>query len=431
MAMQKFPLMGLLLLLTIVTSQTTADGPPETANEPVCPNMDSVTDLSRAYFPKGFLFGTATAAYQVEGAVYKTCRGRSMWDVFCKKYPNGKKENGVSEAGVKFYHDVLDELIKNDITPFVTIFHWDTPQDLEDEYGGFLDEKIVKDFRDYAEVLFKEYGGKVKHWITINEPWVYAHAGYDVGKKAPGRCSEHAKGKDVKGDCLGGKSGDEVFIVGHNLLLAHAEAVDAFRNCEKCKGGKIGIAHSPAWFEPFASKDKDKNAVSLGRSLDYMLGWHLEPTMNGDYPKTMKEKLKGKLKEFTPEQKKKLEKSTDFLGLNYYTSTFIKDIEKPDEKLPSFRLYAGSEWNWTNSEDYRIGSKPDTADLSIYSRGLRELLKYVKDKYGNQEIFIMENGYGDKPAENATKVSVELGTADHNRKTYLDRHLSSLYDAIW
>ncbi|KAH0934021.1 hypothetical protein HID58_011138 [Brassica napus] len=177
MALHKFPLMGLLMLLTIVVSPATADGP-------VCPPS---TKLSRASFPEGFLFGTATAAYQVEGAVNETCRGPALWDIYCKRYParcnndngdvavdffhrykddiqlmknlntdafrmsiawprifpHGRKEKGVSQAGVQFYHDVIDELIKNGITPFVTVYHWDTPQDLEDEYGGFLSERIV------------------------------------------------------------------------------------------------------------------------------------------------------------------------------------------------------------------------------------------------------------------------------------------------
>ncbi|KAF2556710.1 hypothetical protein F2Q68_00018069 [Brassica cretica] len=103
MALQKFPLMGLLMLLTIVVSTATADGP-------VCPPS---TKLSRASFPEGFLFGTATAAYQVEGAVNETCRGPALWDIYCKRYPDGRKEKGVSQAGVQFYHDVIDELLRN------------------------------------------------------------------------------------------------------------------------------------------------------------------------------------------------------------------------------------------------------------------------------------------------------------------------------
>ncbi|RID71340.1 hypothetical protein BRARA_C03281, partial [Brassica rapa] len=362
MALHKFPLMGLLMLLTIVVSPATADGP-------VCPPS---TKLSRASFPEGFLFGTATAAYQVEGAVNETCRGPALWDIYCKRYParcnndngdvavdffhrykddiqlmknlntdafrmsiawprifpHGRKEKGVSQAGVQFYHDVIDELIKNGITPFVTVYHWDTPQDLEDEYGGFLSERIVKDFREYADFVFQEYGGKVKHWITFNEPWVFSHAGYDVGKKAPGRCSKY-----VKEECQEGRSGFEAYLVTHNLLNSHAEAVEAFRQCEKCKGGKIGIAHSPAWFEPHDLADSQDGA-SIDRALQFILGWHLDTTIYGDYPQIMKDIVGHRLPKFTDAQKAKLKNSADFVGLNYYTSVFSNHLEKPDPSKP-------------------------------------------------------------------------------------------------
>ncbi|CAH8259866.1 unnamed protein product [Arabidopsis lyrata] len=163
-------------------------------------------------------------------------------------YSDGRKEKGVSKAGVQFYHDLIDELIKKDLIPLVTVFHWDTPSDLEDEYGGFLSQNIVKDFMEYAEFVFNEFGDKVKNWVTFNEPWVFSRAGYDEGKKAPGRCSKYQNEF-----CEDGRSGYEAYLVSHNLLISHAEAVYIFRNkYKKCKGGKIGIAHSPAWFEPHA-----------------------------------------------------------------------------------------------------------------------------------------------------------------------------------
>ncbi|CAA7033611.1 unnamed protein product [Microthlaspi erraticum] len=432
MAMWKFPLMGLLLLLTIIGSPTTAEGPGESANEPVCPVMPKEEDtLNRAFFPKDFLFGTATASYQVEGGVYETNRGRSMWDVYCMKYPNGKRERGVSKDGIRFYHDLIDELNNNGIAPSVTIFHWDIPQILEDEYGGFLSEKIVKDFRDYAEYLFDEFGGKVKNWITINEPWVYAHAGYDVGKKAPGRCSSYV---DKEVECLGGSSGNEAYNVTHNLLNAHAEAVEAFRNCEKCKGGKIGIAHCPLWFESYI-KDNEVEDEAAKRALEFMLGWHMDPTTTGDYPETMKKIVGKRLPEFTPEQSEKLKGSFDFVGLNYYVSKFPKNLtsDKRDENKPRWLQDSGIEWTEKNEADYAIGSRPDNAmkDMSIYSRGLKSILKHIKDRYGNPEIMIMENGYGDMPhADIDGNVHVTNGTDDPNRKFYLQRHLFSLYEAV-
>nr|VDD46974.1 unnamed protein product [Brassica oleracea] len=455
MALHKVPLIGLLLLLAIVVSPATADGP-------VCPPS---TKLSRASFPEGFLFGTATAAYQVEGAVNETCRGPALWDIYCKRYPekckndngdvavdffhrykediqlmknlntdafrlsiawtrifpHGRKEKGVSQAGVQFYHDVIDELLRNGIVPFVTVFHWDTPQDLEDEYGGFLSERIVKDFREYADFVFQEYGDKVKHWITFNEPWVFAHAGYDVGKKAPGRCSDY-----VDPTCKGGRSGYEVYLVSHNLLNAHAEAFEAFTQCEKCKGGKVGLAHSPAWFEPHDFQDSQDGA-SIGRALDFMLGWHLDTTMYGDYPQIMKDIVGHRLPQFTAAQKAKLKNSAHFVGLNYYTSTFANHVENPDHSKPRWKQDSLISWEPKNSDKFTIGSTPSTGKLPVYARGFRSLLKYIKDKYANPEIMIMENGYGEDLGETD---SVAVGIADHNRKYYLQRHLLSMNEAI-
>ncbi|KFK38314.1 hypothetical protein AALP_AA3G097600 [Arabis alpina] len=457
MALQKFLLLGLLLVLTFVGSPATADGP-------VCPPS---TKLSRASFPEGFIFGTATAAFQVEGAINEGCRGPSLWDVYCKRhpqkcsnqtgdvavdffhrykediqlmkslnsdafrmsiawsriFPHGRKEKGVSQAGVQFYHDLIDELLKNGITPFVTVFHWDTPQDLEDEYQGFLSERIVKDFREYAEFVFQEYGGKVKHWITFNEPWVFAHAGYDVGKKAPGRCSDYVK----DANCTGGRSGHETYLVSHNLLNAHAEAYEAFKNCVKCKGGKVGIAHSPAWFEPKDFNNKN-DADSIGRALDFMLGWHLETTISGDYPPRMREILGYRLPQFSSEQKRKLKNSADFIGLNYYSSIFSEHVDQPDHSKPLFKQDSLIVWKPKSADNYSIGSQPSTGALPVYAQGFRKLLKYVKEKYGNQEIMIMENGYGEHFTDDSD--TVEVGIADHNRKYYLQRHLLAMYEAI-
>ncbi|KAL0650112.1 hypothetical protein Bca4012_092803 [Brassica carinata] len=313
MALIKFPLVGLLLLLTIIVSPATADGP-------VCPPS---TKLSRASFPEGFLFGTATAAYQ---------------------------------------EDI--QLMKNlNTDAFRLSIAWSRIFPRE------------KDFREYADFVFQEYGGKVKHWITFNEPWVYSHAGYDIGKKAPGRCSTYVNPK-----CQDGRSGYEAYLVSHNLLNSHAEAVEAFRKCEKCKGGKIGIAHSPAWFEPH-DFDDSQDGASIDRALDFMMGWHLDTTTFGDYPQIMKDIVGHRLPKFTNAQKAKLKDSTDFVGLNYYTSKFSNHLEKPDYSKP----------------------------------------RWMQDSLISWERYGEELGATD---------SIKNGTADHNRKYYLQRHLLSMHEAI-
>uniref|UniRef100_A0A0D3CAC0 thioglucosidase n=1 Tax=Brassica oleracea var. oleracea TaxID=109376 RepID=A0A0D3CAC0_BRAOL len=234
---------------------------------------------------------------------------------------DGRMEKGISKEGVQFYHDLIDELLKNDITPLVTVFHWDIAADLEDEYGGFLRERVVLRHRE----------------------------------ETPGRCSPYIK--DFGHLCQDGRSGFEAYVVSHNLLVSHAEAVDAFRKCEKCKGGKIGIAHSPAWFEP---EDVEGGQRTVDRVLDFIMG----------------------------------------------CSFYAKASEKPDYRQPSW------------ATDSLVEFEPD----------LRKLVKYIKDRYGNPEIIITENGYGEDLGVKDTDHSVALN--DHNRKYYHQRHLLALHQAI-
>ncbi|CAI0412783.1 unnamed protein product [Linum tenue] len=177
------------------------------------------SSLNRRSFPAGFIFGTASSAYQI--------RTNNECTIKCTVYvdsSDGKLSGGVNKEGVKYYNNLIDELLTNGIQPFVTIFHWDLPQALEAEYKGFLNPRVVSDFRDYAEVLFKEFGDKVKNWITINEPLSYSAAGYAYGYLAPGRCSSW-----VPMNCTGGDSSTEPYIVGHHILLSHSAAVDLYK----------------------------------------------------------------------------------------------------------------------------------------------------------------------------------------------------------
>src|SRR6056297_534832 len=206
------------------------------------------------YFPKDFLFGAATASYQIEGAVETDGRGPSVWDTFshtpgrikpghngdvaCDHYHRSAedvvlmKELGlkayrfsiswsrvlpegrgrVNEKGVDFYSRLIDDLLDAGITPFVTMYHWDLPQALQDEYGGFAHRRIVRDFGDYSEMLVRRFGDRVKNWITLNEPWVYMMMGTFFGLHAPGRSHPWA-----------------AFRTMHNLLLSHGETVRRVR----------------------------------------------------------------------------------------------------------------------------------------------------------------------------------------------------------
>ncbi|GKU94134.1 hypothetical protein SLEP1_g7662 [Rubroshorea leprosula] len=138
--------------------------------------------------------------------------------------PNGKLSGGINKEGIKYYNNLVNELLANGrIQPFVTIFHWDVSQALEDEYGGFLSPKIADDFRDYAEVCFREFGDRVKHWITLNEPFSFSYGGYATGSLALGRCSNWQKL-----NCTGGDSRTEPYLVSHHQLLAHAASINLY-----------------------------------------------------------------------------------------------------------------------------------------------------------------------------------------------------------
>ena len=251
------------------------------SNEVFAKKKSSRSKLRRSDFPEGFIFGSATSAYQVEGAAHEDGRGPSIWDTFSEKYPEkiqdgsngsiaddsyrlykddvalmhqigfsayrfsiswsrilprGNLKGGINQAGINYYNKLINELLSKGIKPFVTIFHWDTPQGLEDAYGGFRGAEIVNDFRDYADICFKNFGDRVKHWMTLNEPLTVVQQGYALGIMAPGRCS-----KFTNPNCTAGDGATEPYVVGHNLILAHGAAHEVYR--EKYKVSIIKTIH--------------------------------------------------------------------------------------------------------------------------------------------------------------------------------------------
>ncbi|AEC10424.1 beta glucosidase 29 [Arabidopsis thaliana] len=350
--------------------------------------------LDRSSFPDDFVFGTAISAFQSEGATSEGGKSPTIWDYFSHTFPertnmqnadvavdfyhrykddiklieelnvdafrfsiswarlipSGKVKDGVNKEGVQFYKALIDELIANGIQPSVTLYHWDHPQALEDEYGGFLNPQIIEDFRNFARVCFENFGDKVKMWTTINEPYVISVAGYDTGIKAVGRCS-----KWVNSRCQAGDSAIEPYIVSHHLLLSHAAAVQEFRNCNKTlQDGKIGIVISPWWLEPYDSTSSaDKEAVERGLPLE--LEWHLNPVIYGDYPETMKKHVGNRLPAFTPEQSKMLINSSDFIGVNYYSIHFTAHLPHIDHTRPRFRTDHHFEKKLINRSNHETG----------------------------------------------------------------------------
>ncbi|PRQ34659.1 putative glycosidase [Rosa chinensis] len=303
--------------------------------------------------------------------------------------------------------------------PFVTLFHWDLPQTLEDEYGGFLSPLIVNHFRDYAELCYKEFGDRVKHWITFNEPYSYSAGGYAVAILAPGRCSDRQEL-----NCTGGNSGTEPYLVAHNQLLAHTAAITLYKQqYQSSQKGLIGITLVSNWFEPVSEAEHHKNATL--RALDYMF---MDPLTNGDYPHSMRSLVGNRLPKFTKEQSKLLIGSFDFLGLNYYTANYAADAPHYNSVNASYLTdtYATLSCKYCKFKNF-ISSTAASDWLYVYPRGIRDLLLYTKTKYNDPLIYVTENGIDES---NDPKLTLEVSLNDTQRVDYYYRHLYCLQRAI-
>ncbi|CAO2035428.1 unnamed protein product [Urochloa humidicola] len=385
--------------------------------------------ISRRSFPKGFVFGTSSSSYQYEGGAKEGGKGQSIWDTFTHQHPekiadrsngdvaadsyhlykedvqlmkdmgmdayrfsiswtrilpNGSLSGGINREGVNYYNNLINELLSKGVQPYVTIFHWDSPQALEDKYGGFLSPNIINDFKNYAEVCFKEFGDRVKHWITFNQPFTFASGGYATGTKAPGRCSPWEQGK-----CSVGDSGREPYLVGHHELLAHAETVQLYKEkYQATQKGKIGITLVSHWFLPF-SHSKSSNAAAK-RAVDFMFGWFMDPLIRGDYPASMKGLVGNRLPKFTKEQSELVKGSFDFIGLNYYTTNYADSLPPSNGLNTSYST--DSQANLTGVRNgVPIGPRAASPWLYVYPEGFRELLLFIKQYYGNPTIYITEN----------------------------------------
>ncbi|GAB2260879.1 hypothetical protein Droror1_Dr00011734 [Drosera rotundifolia] len=419
--------------------------------------------LSLSKFPKDFIFGAGSAAYQYEGAWNEDGKGPSIWDTFTQKQPDkiadhstgdvaddfyhrykddvkllkkigfgyfrfsiswprvlpkGKLSGGVNRKGIQFYNDLIDELLANGIKPFVTIFHWDVPQALEDEYGGLRGPEIVKDFVDFADLCFKEFGDRVKHWGTMNEPNLDSWNSYSTGIFAPGRCSSYV------GNCTAGDSATEPYLVGYHFLLAHAETVNLYRkNYLASQKGIIGITLSTTFIKPI--NDSAANKLAASRQLDFAIGWFFDPITSGDYPKSMKAIVGHRLPKFTKEQSELLKNSFDYFGLNYYTTYYA--ISSPHSNRVNLSYTADSQATQTpfNNEGVPIGTPTQVSWLYVYPKGIEELVLYIKEKYNNPTMIITENGIGD-----SSKQSIKTALNDTWRINYHKQHLAYLYKAI-
>lgn len=396
--------------------------------------------ISRSDFPPGFKFGVATSAYQVEGAALADGRGMSIWDSFshipgniydasngdvaCDQYHKYKSDiqlmvdlgvdtyrfslswsrilpagaGKINQEGVSYYNKLINDLLQNGIEPYVTLYHWDMPQALENDpdVKGWRTRAIVQYFAYYAETCFGLFGDRVKNWTTLNETQSFAYEGYGNGTQAPGRCSAICGA--VKNFYVGDSS-TEPYLCTHHALLSHAAAVKIYKSKYQAEQrGRIGITVNSRWYEPYTDTKEDAGAAQ--RCIEFELGWLLDPILLGDYPKSMKAGAGSRLPVFSEEERVDLVGSLDFVGYNYYTAYYAKNtppVEPAKRWYSTDRLavqeYAGVDGQW-------IGEPYGPVALRwIYNCpwALPKMLQWMEDRYGKEQfqrtpILITENG---------------------------------------
>ena len=382
-----------------------------------------------------FMWGAATASFQIEGGVNEGGRGPCIWDAYCripgrvKNMENGDiacdsyhrfeedvkllkelgtdtyrfsiawpriQPNGVGEAnpeGIAYYNKLIDTLLANGITPFVTLYHWDLPLELQICHDGWANRSIVEKFVEYAKICFDAFGDRVKHWITFNEAWCISVLGHGTGQHAPGRAN------DI-----------EAYTVAHNVLLSHAYTVKLFR--ENKYDGIIGITNNTEWKEPMTDSEEDIEAADRAVTFDF--GWFTDPVVFGDYPEVMKKMVGHKMPKFTDEEKALLKGSADFIGLNHYSTKYVSAVPI-DGCLPkSGNIYDDPQvYSWCDPQWEKT-----QMNWNFVPWGLRKLLNWIGKRYNNIPIYITENGCACEGVEN-----------DDLRCRYLTEYIAAVLEA--
>ncbi|KAL1867400.1 hypothetical protein Plec18167_008672 [Paecilomyces lecythidis] len=430
--------------------------------------------MATAKLPADFLWGFATASYQIEGAVNEDGRGPSIWDSFCKipgkiadgtsgdiacdsyhrtaddiallkQYgakvyrfsiswtriiPLGGRNDPINEKGLQFYIKLIDDLLASGITPFVTLSHWDIPEGLEKRYGGMLNkDEFVADFANYARVVFSALAGKVKHWITFNEPWCSAVLGYNVGVFAPGRTSDRSKSAE-------GDSATECWIVGHNLLVAHGAAVKVYRDEFKPRfGGEIGIVLNDEssqvweqgdWADPWDPQNP-ADVAACEKKIEFFISWFADPIYHGKYPDSMIEQLGPRLPSWTPEDLALVHGSNDFYGMNTYCAHYVRSRPAEFQTLNPADFTGNVDILQENKAGESIGPETDCSWLRPNPQGFRKLLKWLSDRYNRPKIFVTENGTSVK-GENDLALDKLLD--DDFRVWYFRKYIAAMADAV-
>ncbi len=384
-------------------------------------------------FPDDFIWGASTSAYQIEGAYNEDGKGESIWDRFvrgedhvlhgetgdtaCDHYHRTAsdislfKEIGlpwysfsiawtrilpegtgsVNQKGLDFYDKLVDQLLEAGIKPKATLYHWDFPQALQ-EKGGWPNRESIDWFGDYAEIVFRKLADRVHFWATINEPWVAAFLGHAYGIHAPGICDY-----------------SQAYQSAHHLLLAHARAVQVYRNGGY--DGKIGLILNLNGIKPASDMEEDIRAAQ--RVHDETHALFLDPLFKGKYAEAMFTYIQSHAPKTKPEDLASIRQPVDYLGLNYYNTDRVAfDIHSGLNKA---RIIPYSSPGWGRTE----------MNWGIHPSGLLQELRDLKTNYGNPNIYITENGCAmpDEPDENGF-------VKDWGRINYIKNHLYAAHKAI-
>ncbi len=392
--------------------------------------------MPKIIFPEGFVWGVATSAYQIEGAWNADGRGESIWDHFahtpgnvvdasngdvaCDHYhrwrddiqllksygikayrfsiawprilPEGRGR--INPAGLDFYSRLVDGLLEAGIAPYATLYHWDLPQALQDE-GGWPSRSVADAFVNYADVVSRHLGDRVKSWSTHNEPWCASFLSYQVGEHAPGLKNEWTL----------------ALRAAHHLLLSHGLAVPAIR--ANCPGARVGIVLNFVPAEPASRSWHDYNAA---RWFDgWFNRWFIDPICGRQYPAdmvaayTQAGHLPNGLDYVLDGDYGVIATPIDFLGVNYYNRAVLRDQSAKDN-LPV-----------TN----HVSSDQTDMNWEVYPEAFYGLLSRLHFDYQIPEIYVMENGasYADGPDNNGM-------IHDSRRIRFLRDHLAAAHRAI-
>ena len=392
-------------------------------------------------FPENFLWGTATASYQVEGAVDEDGRGKSIWDTFshtpgkvrhgdtgdiaCDQYHRLEEDldlmaelglqayrfsvawpritpegaGSVNQKGLDYYRRLVDGLRQRSIEPMLTLYHWDLPQALEDR-GGWTNRETSERFADYTGVVYEALSDSVRFWITLNEPWVSAWMGYGLGVHAPGH-----------------KDSSKALAATHHLLLGHGLAMERMRSAGD--ENQLGVTLNLHPARPSRDRDADREAA---RRVDGQANrLYLDPLFLGKYPEDLFSYYEERGVDLSFVQSGDLEKFSvplDFLGINYYFRNIVRDAQGEDLPDMPFADLGARSVIPHDAEKTAMG-------WPVEPEGLKEILVHIKEDYADVPIYVTENGRAVNDY-----IDPEGDVDDEERVSYLDAHFRAAHEAM-